>query len=684
MLEKWILIKDNKIFCPLKNEWHVLTPEELVRQKYIQVLLNEYWYSLEQMEQEVKVSNSDRWNWRASADIVIWKSEEEKKLRKKPLIVVECKSDNVVIREKDYYQWMNYASWAWAKFFVTHNSKETRFFQVIEDILPNIPEEILNIPNAKATEKDINKLLTETKAFSREEFTNLLKVCHNSIRNRDALDPASAFDEISKLLFIKINFERQDKYWKIFTKKYIEEQEENFNNVIKPSLVQSDPVKFWSISYIQFLFENTKQNFREDKLFEDNERIKIKDSTFKDIVSKLEKYNLSKTWDDIKWIAFEKFLGQTFRWEIGQFFTPRSVVDFVVDFLDVKEWQKVIDPASWSGWFLIRFFQEILWQIEDDIQTKKDKIKENIDKKDLTEDENAKKLNEEFLKLNKELEEREWRLATKCIYGTDKNSRMARTSKMNMIMHWDGHWWVYHHDWLINVWEIEDEMFDLVITNPPFWASVFDEIWETQVLPKYELSKNKSSQKTEILFIERCLNLLKPGWKIWVVLPEWILNNPSLQYVREFSEWRAKILAVVSLPVETFISSKASVKSSIIFLQKFTQDEKYNYEKISKEVEEKYNKKILEIEKNYNPKIKEANKEDKKVLKIELKKIIDEFVIQTKKEIKKAFNYPIFMAEVENSWITSTWASDVEWNELPLVIQEYKKFQKELFNYQWK
>ncbi|NDK08354.1 N-6 DNA methylase [Candidatus Gracilibacteria bacterium] len=679
-----IQIKDNKIFCPLKNDWHILTPEELVRQKYIQVLINDYQYKIEQMEQEVSLTNSHRGNGRARADIIVWKNEDEKKSRKKPLIVVECKSDNVVIREKDYYQGMNYASWAGAKFFVTHNSKETRFFQVIDDFLPNIPEEILNIPTSSATEKEIKQLLEETKAFSREEFTNLLKNCHNSIRNRDALDPASAFDEISKLLFIKINFERQDKYGKIFTKKYIEEQEENFDKIIKPSLVASDPIKFNSMSYTQFLFENTKQNFREDKLFEDSERIKIKDSTFKDIVSKLEKYNLSKTGDDIKGIAFEKFLGQTFRGEIGQFFTPRSVVDFIVDFLEVKEGQKVIDPASGSGGFLIRFFQEILGQIEDDIQSKKDKKKEEIEMMNLSEEEKAMKLNEEFLKLNEELQKREWHLATKCVYGTDKNSRMARTSKMNMIMHGDGHGGVHHHDGLINVSNIEENMFDLVITNPPFGASVFDEAGEIPVLTKYQLSSGKSSQKTEILFIERCLNLLVPGGKMGIVLPEGILNNPSLQFVREFAEGKAKILAVVSLPVETFISSKASVKSSIIFLQKFSEKEKLSYEIISKEINDKYKIEIEKTEKEFNEKIKVANKDDKKLLKSELKGLIDELVLKAKKEVKKAFNYPIFMAEVTNSGITSTGATDVEGNELPLVIEEYRKFEKELFNYQGK
>lgn len=680
----WFQIKDNKIFCPLKNDWLILTPEEEVRQKYIQVLIQDYGYKIEQMEQEFSLTNSDRWTGRARADILVWRSEEDRKARKKPLIVVECKSDNVVIREKDYYQGMNYASWAGAKFFVTHNSKETRFFQVIDDVLPNLPEEILNIPTFDATEKEIHQLLTETKAFSREEFTNLLKNCHNSIRNRDALDPASAFDEISKLLFIKINFERQDKYWKIFTKKFIEEQEENFDKIIKPSLVAWDPVKFGWMSYIQFMFENTKQNFRDDKLFEDNERIRVKDSTFKDIVSKLEKYNLSKTWDDIKWIAFEKFLGQTFRWEIGQFFTPRSVVDFIVQFLEPKEWQKIIDPASGSGWFLIKAFQDILGQIEDDIQKKKDEKREEIEKMDLTQEEKAKKLNEEFVILNKELEQREWHLATKCIYGTDKNSRMARTSKMNMIMHGDGHGWVHHHDGLLNVAQIEENMFDLVITNPPFWASVFDEVWEVPVLPKYKLSEWKSSQKTEILFIERCLNLLVAWGKMWVVLPEGILNNPSLQYVREFTEWKAKILAVVSLPVETFISSKASIKSSIIFIQKFSEEEKANYEKLSNEIYGRYNEEIKKVEKDFEEKLKKADKDEKKILKTELKWLIEELVSQAKKEVKKAFNYPIFMAEVTNSWITSTGAMDFEGNELPLVIEEYKKFEKELFNYQGK
>ena len=96
----------------------------------------------------------------------------------------------------------------------------------------------------------------------------------------------------------------------------------------------------------------------------------------------------------------------------------------------------------------------------------------------------------------------------------------------------------------------------------------------------FELPKNAGSKtKTEILFIERCLALLRPGGRLGIVLPEGIFNNPSLAYVREFCENRAFIRAVVSLPQETFLSSGASVKASLLFLQKFTAREQADFDK---------------------------------------------------------------------------------------------------------
>ena len=128
--------ENGKIFCPLADSWHIETPEEKVRQEYIKILVENYGYSLDQMAQEIKVNNSQRGQGKARADIVIWKSKQDKIESKAAFIVVECKAENVRIREEDYYQGYNYASWAGASFFVTTNEKETKYFNVDKDYLP--------------------------------------------------------------------------------------------------------------------------------------------------------------------------------------------------------------------------------------------------------------------------------------------------------------------------------------------------------------------------------------------------------------------------------------------------------------------------------------------------------------------------------------------------------------------
>lgn len=121
--------ENGKIFCPLADSWHIETPEEKVRQEYIKILVENYGYSLDQMAQEIKVNNSQRGQGKARADIVIWKSKQDKIESKAAFIVVECKAENVRIREEDYYQGYNYASWAGASFFVTTNEKETKLME---------------------------------------------------------------------------------------------------------------------------------------------------------------------------------------------------------------------------------------------------------------------------------------------------------------------------------------------------------------------------------------------------------------------------------------------------------------------------------------------------------------------------------------------------------------------------
>lgn len=473
--------ENGKIFCPLADSWHIETPEEKVRQEYIKILVEDYGYSLDQMAQEIKVNNSQRGQGKARADIVIWKSKQDKIESKAAFIVVECKAENVRIREEDYYQGYNYASWAGASFFVTTNEKETKYFNVDKDYLPKELVEVVAIPTAEEAlnDKKVKDILSKTKTFTRDDFTKILRTCHNIIRNNDKLSPEAAFDEISKILFMKIKYEREQRGAKVFTKNEFEEKEKWFEKEIRPSLKGTPK----DLPYMQFLFYNTKEEFKDDQLFEENEIIKIRQNSFEQILEKLETYNLSDTQDDVKGIAFEQFLGTTFRGELGQYFTPRTIVDFMTHILDPKENETVCDPTCGSGGFLIKAFEYMREKIEEDVKKAKSELRsviegENYDS--LSEREQV-VINERIeamqSTLNKELDtqvegSRMYNLSRNCIYGTDANPRMARTSKMNMIMHGDGHGGVHHHDGLLNVNGIFEERFDVILTNPPFGARI--------------------------------------------------------------------------------------------------------------------------------------------------------------------------------------------------------------------
>lgn len=713
-----IQIKDDKIFAPLKNKWLVMKPEEVVRQKYICRLIDSYGYSIEQMDQEIQVSNSQRGQGAARADIVVWRSKEDKLAnpQKSPIIVVECKAESVTIHEADYFQGYNYASWAGADFFVTTNLKETRIFKVIKGELPKRLEEIADIPDAaKANnQKEIDKLLSQTKAFTRDEFSRLLFKCHNIIRNNDKLSPEAAFDEISKILFIKIRFERDNTGNQIFSLNTFKKDKESYERY-KPQGGEE---------FYQFLFTQTKQQFAADHLFDDNAKIEIRENSFEQIVKELEIYNLSTTSDDVKGIAFEKFLGKTFRGELGQFFTPRTIVDFMVSILDPQEGEFVCDPCCGSGGFLIKTFEYVREHIEHDVEKQKEAIKQKYygdDFDSLSEDKKQEienKVSDAFAKLNEELninndKGRLRTLSFDCIYGTDANPRMARTAKMNMIMHGDGHGGVHHHDGLLNVNGIFDNRFDVILTNPPFGSRVekdlkitdADRFTDDKKIEEYCKRFGKENYEkamrqitdnigkpllslykidsglTEVLFIERCLNLLKPGGRMGIVLPEGVLNNSNLQKVREFVEGKAKILLIVSIPQDVFIASGATVKPSLLFFKKFTQEEAAGYEKIkkaaTKTVNAQYADELASIDEQLSKRGKDAlPKEEKKVLNAKKKAINEQIDSEIKAKVKEKFDYEIPITEVQKAGISTTGAA-IE-NELIPLAEEFTPYRKEM------
>ena len=712
-----IKTESNQIYSPIRDKWLVLKPEEEVRQRYVCRLVDSYGYGIKQMGEEVKVTNSQRGQGAARADIVIWRNEEDKRKGKNALIVVECKAENVTIRQADYFQGYNYAAWAGAKFFVTTNLKETRIFKVVEDAMPKKLEEIADIPSADMVndDKKIKAMLLQTKAFTRDEFSRLLFKCHNIIRNNDKLSPEAAFDEISKILFIKIRYERTNSGTQIFSKEEFLKQKKMYDAVKSKE----------SPDYYQFLFNKTKEDFAKDHLFDENETIKIRENSFEQIVKELQVYNLSTTSDDVKGIAFEQFLGRTFRGELGQFFTPRTIVDFMVSVLDPQEGEYVCDPCCGSGGFLIRAFEYVREHIENEVEIRKEDVKKALFTDDYPklpkkeQDEIDQKVIDAFNKMNYELDinnpmGRLRSLSFDCIYGTDANPRMARTAKMNMIMHGDGHGGVHHHDGLLNVNGIWEGRFDVILTNPPFGARIDKELKITEADRFTDIEKIKAYEKrygkenydnalkqvndhidqpildlfqigkfsglTEVLFIERCLNLLKPGGRMGIVLPEGVLNNTNLQKVRDFVESKAKILLIVSIPQDVFMAAGATVKPSLLFFKKFTENEAEEYNRIyiqaSHEVEVKYDEEMTDINAKLAKRGKEAlTKDEKKSLRSRKKELTVLIENEIKALVKERFDYVIPIAEVQKAGISTTGAK-IE-NELEPLEKEFTEYRKE-------
>jgi len=602
------------LWIPLRKEWRDVTtkPEEIVRQKFIRTLVEHYGYALDQMDQEQRTQHGHK---SPRADIVIWQSLDERTAKRFPVLVVECKTDSIEIQERDYYQAASYTVASGCEIFIATNQRHTAVFKLVART-PGEFVAINEIPKAAdwGDAKRLKEVLDSLRVFNRKEFQDLLFVCHSILRDVHKMDPGRAFDTISKILFIKMYVERAGQHG-TFTTDYLDRRAA----VRLPT----------DLAVHDGLFEQTKTYYRTDDLFTAADKLDISEATFRRIVKQLERFDLSKTGDDIKGLAFEKFLGTTFRGELGQFFTPRPVVEFMVDLLNPQEGQLICDPASGSGGFLIRAFEHVRAQIVADIQRQKDEERTRIEALGLPENEEERQIEEAFSRLNLQLlpsgddnqpiDTRVGRLAWQCIFGTDAEPRAARTAKMNMIMHGDGHGGIHYHDGLLDINGIFNGRFDLVLTNPPFGSNVgsdqkvggsdetrvpvdaaylqrcrkrgYGTPWEeshnqllqaaaskTSILDLFEIGKGKNNRPTELIFVERCLNLLKPGGRMGIVLPDGNLNNPSLAWLRRWAEGRAKLLAVVSLPEETFRSSNATVKASLVFLCKFTDEEAAQWE----------------------------------------------------------------------------------------------------------
>lgn len=275
-----------------------------------------------------------------------------------------------------------------------------------------------------------------------------------------------------------------------------------------------------------------------------NEKILVKDSTIARIVKSLQDFSIKQTSIDAKGRAFEKFLGNTFRGNLGQYFTPEPVVKLIVKAINPNETDYCIDPACGSA--------RILTQILDHVREKHIQGKYG----------------------NEKLEwEKVKNFAEDQIHGIEVSRRLVRVAVMDMMIYDDGRSNVRCTDGLA-AWDdypdLEPSVFSVVATNPPFGASISD----TMVLNRFILGKEQSSVPKEILFLERCLSLLKPGGKMGIVMPDGILTHTKNRdiFIKEYYRDQAKLVAVVALPFHTFVPFGANAKTSILFFHKWSEN----------------------------------------------------------------------------------------------------------------
>lgn len=303
---------------------------------------------------------------------------------------------------------------------------------------------------------------------------------------------------------------------------------------------------------IQKLLE---EGIRRWGILQAEERIQLLPSVLKHIVLQMQKYYLLKTPKDILGTAFEYFVTKLAKGEKGQFFTPRTVVEFMGKIAGVSWDKKILDPACGSGGFLVWVLEKVWSEIE----------------RNFTDPYQAAKEQRDYASLR--------------IFGLDFEPRMTKIAQLNMLIVGDSRANIFVEDSLKDyTWSpitkryIQKETIDIILTNPPFAGDIRDmDVLKRYVLA-YKNGKLLKRQGRHILFLEMCLNYLRPGGILCIVLPRGIFNNPSLKYVRDFIRKQAKILACISLDPYVF-APHAGNRTGILLLKKkevFEKEEPYN------------------------------------------------------------------------------------------------------------
>ena len=540
--------KEGYIFDYISGEEIKATPEEIdAVQVFSKILVEDYEYPKDVIQTRpqfrVKVRPSDI-KKEYPIDIAIF--ENNKKNEDDISIIIECKKKT---RLDGLEQLKDYLRFSKASLGVWFNGNQKLFIRKVEKGGKILFQEIPNIPKYNQRLEDVGK-------FVRKDLRPAINLKSNfkTIRNYLAANNVGATrdevlaQELINIIFCKIYDEKFTRQEDIVTfRAGIDEEPEDVSKRIKD------------------LFNDVKKKYSD--VLDSSDNINLDSKSIYYVVGELQNFSLTDSSRDAIGDAFEVFIDHALKGGQGQFFTPRNVVKMVIEMIDPSTEEKLLDPACGSGGFLIEAMRYI-WD----------------------------KIEQEGRDLNwpdHEIEIEKQKVAIKNLRGIEKDYFLSKVAKAYMALLGDGRGGVFCENSLESPknWhkktqiEIKLESFDVIVTNPPFGAKL--PVTGEEIIKQFEFGykwsfnkkdhvwekgKIKDKEAPQTLFIERCLQLLTPGGRLGIVLPDGILGNDKLGYIRNHIIKHAKILAVIDVPIETFMPH-TSTKTSILILKKYLEDE---------------------------------------------------------------------------------------------------------------
>ena len=542
------LVPPGKIRCFITGKLRRDTPEENVRQRWARSLVEEYCYPIEDIGIEAKVKMGSA---KKRADLVIY-AHKRPHLQENAVIVIEAKRDDISTSDDEgENQLVSYMAACPACRFGLWVGKERRAF---EKTKAGGIDRVLDIPRFgdERPKRPTPGDLTPT-----HELKSVFRRCHNYIYVNAGLQNAEAFRELLKLIFCKTFDEEENGDELLF---FVDSQERRSESGQRRLMEER----------IIPLFDRVCERY--PFIFDSEDRIKLGGHVVAYVVKEMQYLSLLETETDVKGDAYEELVGANLRGDRGEFFTPRNVCDMAVRMaISLHDERKitslkVLDCCCGTGGFLVSWLNNL-----HDILLQQERSKPS---KRTSPEERARSRVQDVCNRN--------------LFGLDINPDLVRTCQMNLVLHGDGSSNVFRADSVRSPGEWDPKVkreipygkIDVLLTNPPFGGKA--KIDDGHILSRYELTEwdapngPRSSLPAEQLFVETALKFLKPGGHLIIIVPDGIVNNPSLKFIRSWLLKRTRIVASVGLPKTTFAASEGIKNSTALIVQKFSRSEAEN------------------------------------------------------------------------------------------------------------